>query len=215
MLDVDSYHYCGYIGPSGVVTAGEEIKWTDRAHSVHQGSTFEICLGDPCIASTSPDDDGSDSSSANFYCVNGGSVGGVPGSCTCNFCDVGFQGQHCADFVVRDVVTLLDLFNALSNFETGTGSVGQDIVSAGTIIRVEPGEYTGKAPNPSATTSHMYWTQHLYFNLLCGGEPHGCVLDGKTNMGILTMQGTGGGTAIISGMTFANGSHGGGAGEKL
>ena len=54
---------------------------------------FEICTGDPCIASTSPSDDGSD---GNFYCINGGTAGGLPGSCTCTSCNTGFKGPSCA-----------------------------------------------------------------------------------------------------------------------
>jgi hypothetical protein len=46
-----------------------------------------------CIASTTPTDDGTDSS--NFYCVNGGTVGGIMGSCTCTGCNTGFSGDFC------------------------------------------------------------------------------------------------------------------------
>ncbi|GMI08279.1 hypothetical protein TrVE_jg10468 [Triparma verrucosa] len=47
-----------------------------------------------CVASTSPSDDGSD---GNFYCINGGTVDGVSGSCTCTSCNTGFGGSSCQD----------------------------------------------------------------------------------------------------------------------
>ena len=45
-----------------------------------------------CTASSTPSDDGSNGS---FYCVNGGSVSGVAGACTCTGCDPGFSGASC------------------------------------------------------------------------------------------------------------------------
>jgi len=45
-----------------------------------------------CVASTSPSDNGSD---GNFYCINGGTVGGYAGSCTCTSCNSGFTGSSC------------------------------------------------------------------------------------------------------------------------
>ncbi|GMI14255.1 hypothetical protein TrLO_g13076 [Triparma laevis f. longispina] len=30
-----------------------------------------------------------------FYCINGGTAGGTPGSCTCTSCNEGFGGPHC------------------------------------------------------------------------------------------------------------------------
>ena len=46
----------------------------------------------PCYASTNPDKDGSDGA---FYCINGGSVGGNTGYCTCMFCNTGYSGSNC------------------------------------------------------------------------------------------------------------------------
>ncbi|GMH88396.1 hypothetical protein TrST_g13979 [Triparma strigata] len=47
-----------------------------------------------CVASTSPSDNGSD---GNLYCINGGTVSGVSGSCTCTSCNTGFGGSSCQD----------------------------------------------------------------------------------------------------------------------
>ena len=45
-----------------------------------------------CTASGNPSEDGSDGS---FYCVNGGSVSGIAGACTCTGCDAGYSGASC------------------------------------------------------------------------------------------------------------------------
>ena len=58
--------------------------------------SYSGCLADPCIASSSPSDNGSD---GNFYCVNGGEIGGswneVASFCTCTLCDTYYSGTHC------------------------------------------------------------------------------------------------------------------------
>ncbi|GMH66854.1 hypothetical protein TL16_g04527 [Triparma laevis f. inornata] len=93
-LTIGSTLYCGTSGPSdGSVTAGQQMTWL--SDDTEQRTGFEICItGDPCVASTSPSDDGSD---GNFYCVNGGTIGGFTGSCTCTSCNTGFGGLHCTD----------------------------------------------------------------------------------------------------------------------
>ena len=45
-----------------------------------------------CTASTVASKDGSD---GEFYCINGGTVGGTTGSCTCTGCDAGYSGTSC------------------------------------------------------------------------------------------------------------------------
>ena len=59
--------------------------------------SFSGCLGDPCFASSSISDDGSD---GNFYCINGGAIGGEWNEdnsyCTCTSCSIGFSGPNCA-----------------------------------------------------------------------------------------------------------------------
>ena len=94
-LTVGGTEYSGTTGPQGVVvSAGEDITWSSDHLSTRAG--FEICVGDPCVASSSPSDDGSD---GNFYCING-EVGGFlnegSSSCTCTSCITGFAGPNCA-----------------------------------------------------------------------------------------------------------------------
>ena len=50
------------------------------------------CSANPCSSSTDSFKDGSD---GTFYCINGGTVGGTTGSCTCTSCDAGYEGLSC------------------------------------------------------------------------------------------------------------------------
>ena len=45
-----------------------------------------------CAASADPNKDGSD---GIFYCINGGTIGGATGSCTCTPCNAGYEGVSC------------------------------------------------------------------------------------------------------------------------
>ena len=54
--------------------------------------TAAMCSANPCSASTDSSKDGSD---GTFYCINGGTVGGTTGSCTCTSCDAGYEGLSC------------------------------------------------------------------------------------------------------------------------
>ena len=78
--------------------------------------TAAMCEPNPCTASTNSSKDGSD---GEFYCVNGGSVGGTTGSCTCTSCARRYGGRNCHigpcemekscfDFNVRNGMTTPD-----------------------------------------------------------------------------------------------------------
>ena len=45
-----------------------------------------------CSATSVSSDDGS---TGAFYCINGGTVGGTPGNCTCTSCNAGYSGNNC------------------------------------------------------------------------------------------------------------------------
>ena len=45
-----------------------------------------------CIATIAFADDGSN---GNFYCINGGVIGGTTGACNCTQCDSIFMGDSC------------------------------------------------------------------------------------------------------------------------
>ncbi|GMH60745.1 hypothetical protein TrLO_g914 [Triparma laevis f. longispina] len=65
-LTIGSTNYCGTssVPSAGSVTAGQQVTLTSSSYTWALTSGFEICIGDPCVASTSPSDDGSD---GNFY----------------------------------------------------------------------------------------------------------------------------------------------------
>ena len=54
--------------------------------------TAATCSENPCTASTDNSRDGSD---GTFYCINGGTIGGTTGSCTCTSCNAGYEGDNC------------------------------------------------------------------------------------------------------------------------
>ena len=45
-----------------------------------------------CVATSTSTDDGTN---GNFYCINGGTVGGTTGGCTCTSCHPGYSGTSC------------------------------------------------------------------------------------------------------------------------
>eukprot|EP00230_Micromonas_polaris_P000019 CAMPEP_0119224246 /NCGR_PEP_ID=MMETSP1327-20130426/33566_1 /TAXON_ID=38833 /ORGANISM="Micromonas pusilla, Strain RCC2306" /LENGTH=1378 /DNA_ID=CAMNT_0007222523 /DNA_START=208 /DNA_END=4348 /DNA_ORIENTATION=+ len=51
-----------------------------------------VCGPNPCIVSADSTKNGTDGS---FYCINGGTVGGVTGLCNCTSCDAGYGGKSC------------------------------------------------------------------------------------------------------------------------
>ena len=51
-----------------------------------------VCNPDPCVASDNASKNGTD---GTFYCINGGTIGGTTGSCTCTECDAGYGGASC------------------------------------------------------------------------------------------------------------------------
>lgn len=61
------------------------------------GHSYDGCIGVPCVASSSPSDDGISSVTGNFYCINSGTVLGYsPWGCECITCGTGFGGSNCA-----------------------------------------------------------------------------------------------------------------------
>ena len=60
------------------------------AHTGYSGLSCQTA--DACTASTNSQKDGTD---GEFYCINGGTIGGTTGSCTCTSCDTGYSGVSC------------------------------------------------------------------------------------------------------------------------
>ena len=60
----------------------------------NEGYEGDHCqTGKTCIASS--DASKTTGSDGTFYCVNGGTVAGSVGSCTCTGCNTGYEGDHC------------------------------------------------------------------------------------------------------------------------
>ena len=54
---------------------------------------FLTCFISACVATSTSTDDGT---TGNFYCINGGTVGGKTGNCTCMSCNTGYGGVNCS-----------------------------------------------------------------------------------------------------------------------
>lgn len=118
-------------------------------------------------------------------------------------CPSGSFGDNC-QHEIRDVNNHSNLFNAISNADYG-GSVGNNIVSDGSVVRVEQGGYSG---SPYAHSSLVYFLVDKYIDLVCTAEPHSCVLDGNNQRTIMEIYGTGSGTMKIAGFMFDDGNSG-------
>lgn len=278
MLLVGEKAYFGSNGPEGViVSAGDQIIWSSPEFLFSFGSNlgFEICIGDPCVASSSLSDDGSDGGKlycvnggvisgstlsgcictcptgyygdscntcpvgytgtppddcvaisceasstitdwqgldGNFYCINGGDVGGITGSCTCSNCDTGFVGTHCQG-MQHFVDSMTELFNKISNQDTDefTQATGNSIMPFGDTTVLTEGEYrctegtcaqTASASNRSPT---MMGLVDIYGDINCVNDDASCVLDGEDARRIMWLAGTGQGKLSIRSVTFKNG----------
>ena len=50
------------------------------------------CSANDCLITDVDTDNGSN---GYFYCINGGTIAGTTGSCTCTSCDPGYSGSSC------------------------------------------------------------------------------------------------------------------------
>ena len=92
-------------------SSGSAYVFTLACPDGYRGARCEMAM--PCVASTNSSKDGGD---GDFHCVNGGTIGGTTGSCTCTSCDTAYGGaschigpcdmeQSCYDFNVRNGMT--------------------------------------------------------------------------------------------------------------
>lgn len=72
---------------------------------------------------------------------------------------------------IRDVDNHVDLFNAITKYNSYGATPGNNIIRDGAVIRVAQGEYTG---SPFATSDRVYYLSDKYIDLICTGEPHSC-----------------------------------------
>ena len=97
------------------------------------------------------------------------------------------------------------LFNFISNAPTSWSSVdntGNNIVDNGDSVVVGVGTFSG---SPYADSYTVYYTNRIYFSLVCSGAVHSCVLDGLNSRRLINIRGTGGDTLTLSGIHFLDG----------
>ncbi|MDA9097449.1 hypothetical protein N9L76_00790 [bacterium] len=72
------------------LSISSSIDGTKLAAVINNGSIWTYDTN--CYASTDTSKDGTD---GTFYCINGGTIGGSVGACTCTSCDTGYSGTSC------------------------------------------------------------------------------------------------------------------------
>ena len=136
------------------------------------------CTADPCLATSAITDDGLDGN--NFYCINGGNVGGTTGSCTCTNCDTGYSGPNCAN--PHHVATMSELFNKLSNVQGPNVNTGNSIMIPGNSVKLAEGDYQCfDGTNDCSSSSNMLDMKNLYGEVKCTVDVATCVINGGEN----------------------------------
>ncbi|GMH93188.1 hypothetical protein TrST_g7300 [Triparma strigata] len=96
------------------------------------------------------------------------------------------------------------LFNFISNYAESGYTTGNNIIDNGDSVGVWVGTFSGA---PYAASDVVYWTNGIYFSLICSGALHSCVFDGSNSRRIMTIGGTGGGTMTLAGVHFKDGNN--------
>ena len=173
----------------------------------YSGSPPDVCSPDPCLATSTSTDDGSD---GNFYCINGGDIGGTTGSCTCSSCNTGFSGISCQN--PHHVSDMNVLFHTVSNADNEyTSNTGNSIMLNGDTAILAVGSYKC-SEGTCADSSVMLYMVDLNGEIKCVEDDASCALDGENERGVMWVEGTGSGTLILKALTFDKGSaeYGGG-----
>jgi hypothetical protein len=176
----------------------------------YSGSPSDECSPDPCLATSTSTDDGSD---GNFYCINGGDIGGTTSNCTCSSCNTGFSGRSC-ESTIQHVVDMNNLFNTVSNAVHSSANTGNSIMPNGDTAIVAVGLYKCSEGNCAAYWVMLY-TEDLYGEVKCVEDNASCVLDGENERRGMLVEGTGSGTLILRALTFDKGYVGWGGGVSI
>ena len=129
--------------------------------------TIPNCSPNACQATTTSTDDGSD---GNFYCVNGGDVGGTTGSCTCTSCNEGFGGAGCQGTVrsVYDMTTLRNTVSASMDHHD--------------VVMLQEGVYKCENSGDNCVDSDNMLRTDIVGEIRCENDLAAlCVLDGESN----------------------------------
>ncbi|GMH82099.1 hypothetical protein TrST_g9744 [Triparma strigata] len=176
--------------------------------------TFPACTADPCWATSSITDDGLDGT--NFYCINGGVVGGTTGSCTCTSCETGYSGPNCAN--PHNVATMSELFNKISNGQDrGLVKTGNSIMIPGNSVELAVGEYmcSDGGEDCYSTSWDMLVMTNLNGEVKCTVDIATCVIDGVSRERTLRVVGTDASKLSVRAITFRNGHAFNGAGLHI
>jgi len=118
-----------------------------------------------CYATDTTTDDGSD---GHFYCINGGTIGGTTGGCTCTTCNTGYSGNNCEVADACAATTTLADDGTDGNFycinggtatgNTGTGTCGCDCAAgySGTNCEVADACAATSTPADDGTNGNFY-----------------------------------------------------------
>eukprot|EP01047_Picozoa_sp_COSAG01_P095144 COSAG01_NODE_25909_length_729_cov_2.101587_2_plen_213_part_01 len=88
--DAVASDYFGYsVAAAGDTAVIGAMRNDDGGSDSGSAYTYSLTV---CTATALPSDDGS---AGPFYCVNGGTVSGFAGSCTCTSCNAGYWGSSC------------------------------------------------------------------------------------------------------------------------
>ncbi|GMH98720.1 hypothetical protein TrST_g13621 [Triparma strigata] len=87
------------------------------------------------------------------------------------------------------------LFNFISNGACSSCTTGNNIIDNDDSVAVGVGTFSGA---PYARSATVYYTDAIYFSLVCSGAAHNCVLDGSDSRQIMLISGTGGACKLSS-----------------
>jgi hypothetical protein len=166
------------------------------------GYTGDNCENaNACIATSTPSDDGSD---GNFYCINGGSIGGIVSSCTCS-CISQYAGENC-ELEVPLINTMTILFNTLSSNDNPDYvlNTGDDIMTNGGTVMIDTGHYKC-SEGTCAASDMMVVLSGLHGVVKCHSDDAICNLDGEGNRIVFAVAGTGGQLMTVRALTITNG----------
>ena len=210
----DGNFYCvngNIMGTSGNGVAGTcycrcNIGFGDpNCATCEAGYSGTTCAADDCVATSTPTDDGSD---GNFYCVNGGEIGGSVGSCSCTSCNTGFDGVNCAN--PHHVDDMEGLFNTISNAK---GDVSIEHTTTGnyimpnndTVILAVRAYRCSEGICAKGYDNYMLYTEDLHGEMKCVQDYASCVLDGESANKGMFVAGTGDAKFTLRAISFFNG----------
>jgi hypothetical protein len=131
-----------------------------------------------CVATTTATDDGSD---GKLYCINGGSIGGTTGTCTCTGCDVGFTGESCHSTLhtAADMDTLFNLVSSYSASWSTTTNTGNNLMAAGDSAVLSTVTFKCSDGTCANSDNMIYTLTGSYCDVRCTSDDATCVIDGE------------------------------------